>query len=93
MARIECHYFVNHCFIRENQILDEVEALKGIPGIIVHGRYDMVCTLDNAFELHRSWPESDLHIIRDAGHVASEPGITDALIRATRRMADRLREG
>jgi proline iminopeptidase len=92
MARIECHYFINQCFIRENQILDEVEALKGIPGIIVHGRYDMVCTLDNAFELHRHWPESDLHIIRDAGHVASEPGITDALIRATRRMAERLRE-
>ena len=92
MARIECHFFVNQCFIAENQILENMSALEGIPGIIVHGRYDTVCTLDNAFELHRAWPESELHIIRDAGHVASEPGITDALIRATRRMADRLRK-
>lgn len=91
MARIECHFFINHCFIRENQIMEEVAALDGIPGMIVHGRYDMVCTLDNAFELHRHWPQSELHIIRDAGHVASEPGITDALVRSTRRMADRLR--
>ena len=91
MARIECHYFINDCFIAENQILENVATLEGIPGIIVHGRYDVVCTLDNAFELHRRWPESELHIVRDAGHVASEPGITDALVRATRRMADRLR--
>ena len=71
--------------------MEEVAALDGIPGMIVHGRYDMVCTMDNAFELHRHWPQSELHIIRDAGHVASEPGITDALVRSTRRMADRLR--
>jgi proline iminopeptidase len=93
MARIECHFFLNGCFIRENQILEDMAALRGIYGIIVHGRYDMVCTLDNAHELHRLWPDSELHIIRDAGHVASEPGITDALVRATRRMADRLRPG
>jgi proline iminopeptidase len=91
MARIECHFFINDCFVRENQIMEEVAALQDIPGIIVHGRYDMVCTLDNAFDLHRRWPQSELHIIRDAGHVASEPGITDALVRATRRMSDRLR--
>ncbi|MEP5763919.1 MAG: prolyl aminopeptidase [Halieaceae bacterium] len=89
MARIEAHFFVNNCFIEENQILDQVAALEGIPGTIVHGRYDVVCPLDNAFELHRHWPDSELHIVRDAGHVASEPGITDALVRATRRMADR----
>ena len=93
MARIECHFFLNACFIRQNQILEEMSVLEAIPGIIVHGRYDMVCTLDNAYELHRRWPTSELHIVRDAGHVASEPGITDALIRATRRMADRLRPG
>lgn len=91
MARIEAHYFVNNCFIRENQILKDAEKLQGIPGVIVHGRYDIVCTLDNAFALHRLWPESELHIVRDAGHVASEPGITDALVRATRRMAQRFR--
>jgi proline iminopeptidase len=91
MARIECHFFVNDCFVRENQIMEEVAALDGIPGMIIHGRYDMVCTVDNAYELHRQWPQSELHIIRDAGHVASEPGITDELVRSTRRMADRLR--
>ena len=90
LARIECHYFLNDCFIEENQILEAMSTLEGIPGIIVHGRYDTVCTLDNAYELHRRWPESELHIVRDAGHVASEPGITDALVRATRRMAVRL---
>jgi proline iminopeptidase len=89
LARIEAHYFVNQSFIDENQILAAVEKLDGIPGTIVHGRYDAVCPLDNAFELHRRWKQSELHIVRDAGHAASEPGITDALIRATRRMADR----
>ncbi len=92
MARIEAHFFVNNCFIEENQILANVSKLKGIPGTIVHGRYDAICPLDNAFELHRRWGESELHIVRDAGHAASEPGITDVLIRATRRMAERFQE-
>lgn len=91
MARIEAHYFVNKCFIEENQILVNADKLAGIPGAIVHGRYDIVCTLDNAFSLHARWPDSELQIVRDAGHVASEPGTTDALIRATRRMAQRFR--
>ncbi|MEE4192279.1 MAG: prolyl aminopeptidase [Halieaceae bacterium] len=91
LARIEAHFFVNDCFIRENQIIEDAGVLAGVPGVIVHGRYDAVCPLDNAFALHQAWPESELHIIRDAGHVASEPGITDALIRATRRMAQRFR--
>ncbi len=93
LARIEAHFFVNDCFIRENQIIEDAGILSGIPGVIVHGRYDAVCPLDNAFALHQAWPESELHIIRDAGHVASEPGITDALVRATRRMAQRFRPG
>jgi proline iminopeptidase len=92
LARIEAHYFVNHSFIRENQIIEDVAKLEGIPGTIVHGRYDTVCPLDNAFELHRHWKDSELHIVRDAGHAASEPGITDALIRATRRMAERFED-
>jgi len=92
LARIEAHYFVNGSFIRENQIIEDVAKLEGIPGTIVHGRYDTVCPLDNAFELHRYWKESELHIVRDAGHAASEPGITDALIRATRRMAERFED-
>ncbi len=91
MARIEAHYFVNHCFMAENQILANASRLEGIPGIIVHGRYDVVCPVDNATALHALWPESDLYIVRDAGHSAFEPGNTDALIRATQEMAHRLK--
>jgi proline iminopeptidase len=61
-----------------------------LPGVIVHGRYDVICPLDNAWELHQNWPNSELQIIRDAGHAASEPGITDALVRAADQMARRL---
>ena len=89
LARIECHYFVNNSFLVPNQILDEVGKLDGIPGEIVHGRYDMVCPVENAWALHRAWPGSELHIISDAGHSATEKGIVDALVRATNRMAKR----
>ncbi|MEZ5526050.1 MAG: prolyl aminopeptidase [Gammaproteobacteria bacterium] len=88
MARIEAHYFMNRIFLDENQILRNADRLAGIPGIIVHGRYDVVCPLDNATALHQRWPDSELYIIRDAGHSAHEPGNTDALIRATMEMAD-----
>lgn len=87
IARIEAHYFVNKAFMTPNQILENAGQLEGIPGIIVHGRYDVVCPLDNAIALHKLWPEAELFVIRDAGHSASEPGITDALIRATNDMA------
>jgi proline iminopeptidase len=83
LARIETHYFMNKCFLEPNQILRDVYKLEGIPATIVHGRYDMVCTLDNARALHLSWPGSELHVIRDAGHSASESSIIDALILAT----------
>ena len=89
LARIEAHYFVNKVFIEENQIIRDAGRLAGIPGIIVHGRYDVVCPLENAFHLHRAWPDSDLHIIRDAGHSSREPSIVDALVRATQDMAFR----
>lgn len=87
MARIEAHFFVHHAFIEPNQILRDAHKLKGIPGTIVHGRYDMVCPLDNAVELSRVWHDASLNIIRDAGHSATEPGTVDALVRATRDMA------
>jgi proline iminopeptidase len=90
MARIEAHFFYHQCFVEENQIIANAHLLEGVPGIIVHGRYDVVCPLDQAFELHHHWPDSQLHIIRDAGHSATEPGNTDALIRATNEMAERL---
>ena len=92
LARIEAHYFVNQCFISEDQILKNIDKISNIPGIIVHGRYDMVCPLDNAWSLHRSWPVSELHIVRDAGHSGGEAGNIDALVRATRTMAIRLEE-
>lgn len=81
LARIECHYFMNSAFLEDNQIIRDAYKLRNIPGIIVHGRYDMVCPLDNALALSRAWPEADLRIIRDAGHSASEPAIVDALMR------------
>ncbi|GLS25809.1 prolyl aminopeptidase [Marinibactrum halimedae] len=89
LAAIETHYFVNKGFIRENQILENIDKIEGIPGIIVHGRYDMICPLDNAMELHNQWMSSELNIIRDAGHASREPGIVDALVRATKEMARR----
>jgi len=87
LARIETHYFLNKAFIESDQIIGRAKALEGIPGIIVHGRYDMICPLDNAFTLHKVWPDSELNIIRDAGHSSQEPSIVDALIKATHAMA------
>lgn len=87
LARIECHYFINDSFLEPNQILRDAPRLKGIPGVIVHGRYDMVCPLENAWDLHKVWPSAELRIVPDAGHSASEPGIVNALIAATTSMA------
>jgi len=88
MARLETHYFLNNAFIAPNQILDNADRLAEVPGIIVHGRYDMICPLDNALALHKVWPKSDLQIIRDAGHSSREPAIVDALVKATHTMAE-----
>jgi proline iminopeptidase len=90
LARIECHYFINDIFLEPNQLLRDAHRLHGIPGIIVHGRYDVICPLDAAWDLHKAWPTSQLQIIPSAGHAASEPGIIDALVAATRIMAKRL---
>lgn len=89
LARIECHYFVNNSFLAENQLLRDAHRLHGIPGVIVHGRYDAVCPVENAWDLHKAWPEAELNIIADAGHSATEPGIVDALVRAANAMARR----
>lgn len=83
LARIECHYFVNDSFLEPEQILRDAGRLKGIPGIIVHGRYDVVCPVENAWQLQQAWPDAGLKIIPDAGHSASEPGTVDALVQAT----------
>jgi len=86
IARIECHYFINNCFFEDNQLLQNVFKIKHIPGFIVHGRYDVICPIDQAFELHALWPQSQLKIIPDAGHAVSEAGITRALIDSTNAM-------
>jgi proline iminopeptidase len=83
MARIEAHYFVNSAFLADGEIISNVDRLSDIPAIIVHGRYDMVCPVDQAFALHRAWPDARLEIIRDAGHASSEPGTLAALVEAT----------
>jgi proline iminopeptidase len=90
LARIECHYFVNNTFLRPNQLLDEVSKIAEIPGIIVQGRYDLICPMESAWELHQNWPASELNIVADAGHSAAEPGIRSALVEATNRFAERL---
>jgi proline iminopeptidase len=87
LARIECHYFINNCFIKENQILDNMRLIKHLPAILVHGRYDMITPLDNSYRLQRAWPKSELTIVRDAGHASSEPALTDSVVQATDRMA------
>lgn len=86
LARIECHYFMNNSFLEPNQIIRDAAKLHNIPGVIVHGRYDVVCPIDQAYVLHQAWPSAVLEIISDAGHSASEKGITDALVRATSNM-------
>lgn len=82
-ARLENHYFTHDCWLDDGQLLRDAGRLRGIPGTIVHGRYDMPCPARNAFALHRAWPEADFHLIEGAGHAYSEPGILDRLIRAT----------
>ncbi len=83
LATIEAHYFKNNLFTPDGKLLDNAERLRRIPAVIVQGRYDMVCPIITADELHRKWPEADYRIIPDAGHSALEPGIRSALIEAT----------
>ncbi len=85
-ARIECHYFVNKGFLEtENQLLLNVDKIRDIPAVIVQGRYDVVCPMISAWELHQVWPEAEFIVVPDAGHSMTEPGIQNALIEATDR--------
>ncbi len=85
LARIEAHYFANDLFLEEGQLLDRADRLAGIPGIVVQGRYDVVCPPTSAFELGRAWPQGELIMVPDAGHSATEASISSALVRATER--------
>jgi proline iminopeptidase len=87
VARIENHYFRNDCWLEEGQLLANAERLKGIPGIIVQGRHDCCTPPSAAFDLKQAWPEVELQIVPDGGHLFSEPGITDGLVRASDRFA------
>jgi proline iminopeptidase len=91
-ARIECHYFMNRGFMPEDGwLLKQAHRLAGIPGRLVHGRYDVVTPLSSAWALKEAWPDAQLEIVPDAGHASLEPGIVDALVRATDDLLSRLR--
>jgi proline iminopeptidase len=80
-ARIECHYFTNKAFFKtDNWLIENVDKIRKIPTEIIHGRYDVVCPIENAWELHKAFPEARLHVVPDAGHSAMEPGIMSRLI-------------
>ncbi|HQT81619.1 MAG: prolyl aminopeptidase [Ferrovum sp. 37-45-19] len=83
LARIEAHYFTHNIFLPDNSLLNNIDRIRHLPGIIVQGRYDAVCPIVTADELHRAWPEATYQIIADAGHSAFEPGILSALVAAT----------
>ncbi|MDN2583205.1 prolyl aminopeptidase [Aquibium sp. ELW1220] len=82
-ARIENHFFVHSGWLEEGQLVRDAWKLADIPGVIVHGRYDMPCPLRYAWALHKAWPQAEFHIVEGAGHAFSEPGILDRLIAAT----------
>ena len=85
LARIEIHYFSHGCWLDDGQLLRDAGRLAGIPGTIVHGRYDMLCHARTAWELHKAWPRATFHLVEGAGHAGSEPGILDRVMEATDR--------
>jgi len=88
-ARIECHYFINRGFLAtDNYLLEQIDRIRHLPGVIVQGRYDIICPARSAWDLHRAWPEADLNMVPDAGHSAYEPGIIHHLVEATDRMVN-----
>jgi proline iminopeptidase len=90
LARIEAHYFTHRIFLPESHLLDNIGRLRGIPAVIVQGRYDMVCPPVTADDLHRAWPEAEYTLVADAGHSAWEPGIRAQLVGTMERMKRRL---
>ncbi|MDF1589260.1 MAG: prolyl aminopeptidase [Gammaproteobacteria bacterium] len=86
-SRIQLHFALNQCFIQDKPILENIDAIRAIPSLIVHGRYDIVCPVQQSWQLKQVWPEAELSIIPLAGHAAGEPVIIDALVTATRKIA------
>jgi proline iminopeptidase len=90
LARIECHYFMNNCFFQTpNYLLENVGKVRHIPTVIVQGRYDVVCPITSAWDLHKAFPEAELIVVPDAGHSVSEPGIISALVGAMDKFRDK----
>lgn len=92
IARLESHYFINRLFMEEDVVLSEANRLKGLHGVIVQGRYDMICPLESAMTLSRAWPDASLKISPDSGHAAMEPGLRRGLVGAVEALKDRWRE-
>lgn len=90
LARIEAHYFTHDIFLPENSLLENITRVRHIPAVIVQGRYDAVCPIVSANDLHRAWPEGEYIVVPDAGHSAWEPGICAELVKAAERFKSRL---
>jgi proline iminopeptidase len=90
LASIEAHYFVNNCFLADNQLLCAIDSIRHLPCTIVQGRYDMVCPIKSANDLHLAWPEADYIVVPDAGHSAWEPGISAQLVATMERLKQSL---
>ncbi|PHS25397.1 MAG: prolyl aminopeptidase [Methylophaga sp.] len=88
-SRIQLHFALNHCFIADNPILGNIKPIRHIPTMIIHGRYDIVCPMQQSWQLYQAWPEAELAIVPMAGHAAGEPVLINALVKATRTMAKR----
>ena len=88
IARLECHYFKHQCFFRPDQLLEDMDKISHLPGFIVHGRYDMVCPIDQAFELKSKWENAQVRVIDDAGHAVTETGISNALVECCNSMLE-----
>ncbi|UZE95770.1 prolyl aminopeptidase [Alkalimarinus alittae] len=90
LAKLQCHYLSNEGFQAETEILNGLKSLAGIPGVLVHGRYDLISPLSSALNLQRLWNGSEIHIIRDAGHSIVEPAIVDAILNSINQLIDKL---
>ncbi len=84
-ARVQTHYLINSCFLREGQLMKNLHAVRYLPATIVHGRFDLVCPVLTAYRLHRAWPEAELKIVENAGHSSSSPSLAAALVEVTER--------
>jgi proline iminopeptidase len=91
IARIEAHYFAHRLFLEPDELLRGIGRLRTLPCTIVQGRYDIVCPIRSADDLHRAWPEAQYVVVADAGHSAREPGIARELVAATDRFRARLK--